>query len=1047
MNAPPPPDLRHPLRALLVAQFLGAFNDNAWKLIVTLLAIAAATTGLAGDAAEAAAHHETSLAFVVFLLPMLLVSLPAGTLADRLSKRTVILWTKALEVVLMAAATAILLLYPGDRDMALVVVAMMGVQSGVFSPAKYGILPEVLPHDRLSAGNGRLEMWTFLAIVLGTAAGGLMLQATHGYEWVAAALLLVLACAGLLAARGIPRVAAARADGGVIATVRDGWSAVRGDRTIWLSILGLALFWAVASALGQNVLVYSKLALGLSDATAGLPMAAVGIGIGVGGVAAGKLSNGKVELGLVPLGAVGMALFALLLGIVTPRFWGTLALMAALGMSAGLLLVPLNSLLQWRAPRDRRGSVIALSNVLVGAGMLGGTWAGGLLSSRGATVEQILLGIAVVTVLGTVWALYMLPEAFVRLGLVIATTTLYRLRIVGGNRVPRSGGVLLAPNHVSYMDGLFVIAAMDRPVRFLIDADIFRQPLLRPFMRILGGIPVSPAEGQEAILRALRDAGDALDRGEVVCIFPEGQITRTGGLLQFRRGIERVAAGRRAAIVPVNLDRVWGSVFSRAGGRFFFKLPKRLRYPVTVAFGEPLPADTPANDVRRSVADLAAEAWELRKEDRTTLHRRAIRVLRRRPWRFQFGDAGSPRLSRIQVLGSAVALGRALRAAWHGQERVGVMLPPSVGGALVNLAASMSGKVVVNLDGTRGADALEAAARRAGLRSVVTSRADCARAGVMPPEHLDHLWLEEFRDEIGTGDRVVARALALFAPARWIEWTCGNRRPRSVRDIAAIVFTSGTTGTPKAVPLTHFNLNANVEGVAQVLRPEPADRLLGILPLSHAFGTMATWFAVNCGIGTAFQSDALDAQAVGRTVAKYEVTLLLATPTLLALYTRACRPTQFGSLRVVFGGGEELTDDVRDAFEDRFGVRPFEGYGCTECGPVIAIGAPDFRAPGFYQPGSRRGFVGQPLPGTSLRVASPATFAPLPPGTDGLILVHGPGVFAGYLDDEDLTRNSFHEGWFVTGDAGSVDADGYVAITGRAGRRTTPRPNEGAGDE
>jgi acyl-[acyl-carrier-protein]-phospholipid O-acyltransferase/long-chain-fatty-acid--[acyl-carrier-protein] ligase len=1025
---------RHPLRALLVAQFLGAFNDNAWKLIVTLLAIAAATTGLSGAEAEAAAHHETSLAFVVFLLPMLAVSLPAGAIADRVSKRTVILGTKVLEVVLMAAATAVLLFRPGDRDLALVVVALMGVQSGLFSPAKYGILPEVLPHDRLSAGNGQLEMWTFLAIVLGTAAGGLMLQATGAAPWAAAAVLLVFAAAGLVAARGVPQVTAARAEGGVIATARDGWNAVRGERAIWLSILGLALFWAVASALGQNVLVYAKLALGLSDATAGLPMAAVGVGIGAGGIAAGRLSNGKIEMGLVPLGSVGMAVFATWLGLSTPAFWGTLALMAALGMSAGLLLVPLNALLQWRAPEDRRGSVIALSNVLVGLGMLGGTWAGGFLTSIGASVDHILLAIAAVTVLGTGWALYMLPEAFLRLGLVIATNTLYRLRIVGGNRVPSRGGVLLAPNHVSYMDGLFVIAATDRPVRFLIDADIFEHPLLRPFMRMMGGIPVSPKLGQEEILRALRAAGDALDRGEVVCIFPEGQITRTGSLLQFRRGLERIAGGRDAQIVPVHLDRVWGSVFSREGGRFFFKLPKRVPYPVTVAFGPPLPADAAANEVRGAVADLGAEAWELRKQDRTTLHRRAIRVLRRVPWRFQFGDAARPRLSRFGTLAGAIALGQALRKDWDGQERVGVLLPPSVAGALVNVAASMAGKVVVNLNYTLGTAGMEVVARKAGLRSVVTAKVFLAKADLIPPAHLRVVHLEDVKDAISAAGRLRAALLALLAPVRLIERACGNLRPQGVEDVATIVFSSGSTGEPKGVPLTHFNLNANVEGIAQVFRPERDDRLLGILPLFHAFGTMATWFALNRGMGVAFQPNPLDAQAVGKMVSKYRVTLLLATPTLLALYTRACKPTQFGSLRVVLGGAEKLTEEVADAFEDRFGIRPLEGYGCTECSPAIAVGTPDFRAPGFYQPGHRRGYIGQPLPGLALRIVDPLTRESLPAGRDGLVLVRGPSVFSGYLDDAERTSAAFHEGWYVTGDIGHVDADGYLAITDRASR-------------
>ncbi len=1030
MDAPKRPSLR----ALLVTQFLGAFNDNAWKLIVSLLAIKAATTGLDGSAAQSAAQTETSIAFIAFMLPMLLISLPAGAIADRISKRRVIIGTKALEVVLMAGATAILFVAPGHKVLSLAVLALMGVQSGLFSPAKYGILPEILPHNRLSAGNGQLEMWTFLAIVGGTAAGGIFLQASGESQWVAGALLLAFSVAGLAASFRIPEVAAARAEGGVVDTIRDGWTAVRGSREIWLSVLGLALFWGVANLLGQNVLVYSKLALGLSDATVGLPMAAVGVGIGIGGVAAGRLSNGKVEMGLVPLGAVGMALFASLLGLIKPDFWGTLFLMAALGTASGLLLVPLNSLIQWKAPKDRRGSVIALANVLQSFGMLAGTYAGGALARFGMSTGDILLVIAAITVVGTLWSLWVLPQAFLRLLLVLATNTAYRLRVIGLDRLPRKRGVLLAPNHVSFMDGLFVIAATDRPVRFLVDADIFKHPILRLGVRVLGGIPVSPKLGPEEINRALRAAGDALDQGEVVCIFPEGQITRTGGMQSFRRGIERIAGGRDAVIVPVHLDRVWGSIFSRSGGRFFTKLPKRIPYPVTVAFGEPLPVDTSATEVRCAVAELGADAWEIRERDRTTLHRRAIRVLRRRPWTLQFGDAQRPHLSRFKTLVGSIVLARKLAPLWEGQQRVGVMMPASVAGALVNIAASLCGKTIVNLNYTTGAAGLESVVRQAELRTVVSARVFCAKASVKLPTTTADIWLKDVADGIGPGDRIVAILLALFAPARLIEYACGNRSPQSVGDVATVIFSSGSTGEPKGIPLTHFNVNANVEAVAQVFRPERSDRLLGILPLFHSFGALALWFSVNREMPMAFQPNPLDAQAVGKIVSKYRVTLMLATPTLLSLYTRGCKPTQFGSLRLVVAGAEKLCDNVRDAFEDRFGVRPMEGYGATECAPAIAVGTPDFRAPGFYQPGSRRGYIGQPVPGMALKIVDAETFERVPHGQEGLVLVRGPNVFDGYLGRPDLTAAAFRDGWYITGDIGMQDNDGYLAITDRASR-------------
>ncbi len=1024
----------HPLRALLVTQFLGAFNDNAWKMIVVFLAIGAAQTDLTGDAAQAAAQTQTALAFVAFMLPLVLVSLPAGAIADRVSKRSVIIAMKVFEALIMAAACVVLWFQPEGGTAALFVLGLMGLQSGLFSPAKYGILPEILPHDRLSAGNGQLEMWTFMAIVLGTAGGGLLLTGADAAPWVAASVLLVLAIVGSVTSFGVPKVGRARDSGGLIDTVVGGWRAVRDDRPIWLSVLGLGLFWGVASLLGQNVLVYAKLVLDLSDTTAGLPMAAIGVGVGVGSVLAGKLSGGKVELGLVPLGAIMMSVFVLVLALAQPGLVGTLFVMGALGVSSGFLLVPLNALIQWRAPSDRVGSIIAMSNVLHGIGMLVGSFGMGFLAQAGMDVNDITLATGVIALLGTFWALWLLPSAGLRMGLVIATHTIYRLKVVDRDKLPAKGGVLLTPNHVSFADGLFVIASTDRPVRFLIDAEYFERPLLKPFVRALGTIPVSPRLGQDEILRALSAAGEALDRGEVVCVFPEGQITRTGGLLQFRRGMERIARHRKGVIVPINLDRVWGSVFSREGGRFLWKWPKKIPYPVTVVFGDPLPTDTSANVARKAVHALSTRAWEFRKADGRPLHRSAIRMFRRRRWRLAFADAAKPNVTRFKALVGVIALGRALRDSWDGRERIGVLMPPTVAGALVNIAAAAAGRTTVNLNYTAGRAGMEAAARIAGVDRVITAKAFLHKANLELPDGLEPIWLGEIAKGISDGDRFRAVLLALFATARGIERSLGRTQPASMDEVATIVFSSGSTGDPKGVPLTHFNLASNVDAVAQVFRPEKDDRMLGILPFFHAFGYMKLWFAAVHGMPSAFQANPLDAIAVGRTVQRYDVTLLLATPTLLSLYTRGCKPTHFGSLRVVVAGAEKMTDAVGQAFEDRFGIRPLEGYGATECAPVIAVGTPDFRARGFYQPGSRRGTVGTPVPGVSVEIVDPDTYAPLPLNTPGMIIVRGPNVMAGYLDRPDLTAAAMHEGWYVTGDIGTLDDDGFLRITDRLAR-------------
>ena len=1019
------------LRALLVTQFFGAFNDNAWRLIVTFLAIRALGSG----AGEAAAQAQTTMATLVLTVPLIIFSIPAGALCDRLSKRTVIVSMKLLEVSLMAAATFALLRDPGGGVLAWCVLGAMGAQSALFSPAKYGILPELLPHERLSMGNGLLEMFSTLAIIGGTVAGGLMLSASGDNTWIAAAVLFALSLVGVVAAFQVPAVPAARAKGGVLTTLGAGWRAARANRVLWLSVVGSAAFWLVASVLFQVVIVYVTTRLGLGERMASVALGVMMVGIAAGSIAAGRLSRGRVEYGLLPLGALMMAVLTVLFGVFAPGFGATVVLLALLGFAAGMLNVPLNALKQWHSPADRRGAVLAVGNIISYTGILAGSLGAGAAAAAGLSSQAIILIVALAVIGGSAWALYLLPDALLRFVLLLSTNTFYRLTIVAGENIPQRGGALLVPNHVSFVDAFLLLACTDRPVRFLADVSYYDHWLLRPFMRSLGAIPISSSGGPKLILQAMRDAGDAIERGEIVCIFPEGQITRLGMMLPFQRGFARIVKGRDVPIIPIFLDRVWGSIFSRAGGRFFTKVPTKLPYPVTISVGEPLPADTPLHDVRRHVRELGTEAWINRSHESRPLHHTLVRCFRRRPWRLAFADATRGELSRFKALVGAVALGRALRPHWEGQRNVGILLPSTVVGALMNIATALAGRVAVNLNFSTGKRGMEAAARQAGLKTVVTSALFVTKAELELPEGVEPIFLEELGKEIGAGGRIVAMVLALLAPVRLLERACGAEQPVRATDLATIIFSSGSTGEPKGVPLTHFNVDANLRACLQIVPITTRDRLMGMLPFFHSFGYTATlWMVGSVGVPAIYHPNPLDAASIGELVRKYRATIMFATPTLLQLYMRRITAGQFGSLRLVIAGAEKLRPAVADAFRDHFGVDPMEGYGVTETAPVLAVNVPDFRAPGLYQPGWRRGTVGQVLPGVSVRAVDPETYEVLPPGDEGMIIVRGPNVMKEYLDRPDLTVAAFHDGWYITGDIGVFDEDGFLRITDRYSR-------------
>ncbi|MCP9462945.1 MAG: AMP-binding protein, partial [Nitrospira sp.] len=529
-------------------------------------------------------------------------------------------------------------------------------------------------------------------------------------------------------------------------------------------------------------------------------------------------------------------------------------------------------------------------------------------------------------------------------------------------------------------------------------------------------------------------AGEALDNGELVCIFPEGQITGTGTLLPFRRGFERIMKGRTVPIIPVHLDRIWGSIFSFSGGRFVWKRPERIPYPVTLSFGAPQPSTTPAHEVRRLIRELGEAAWHLRKTDQEPLHRPVLRTWRRRPLGLAMADAARPRVTGFKALVGTISLARALKPHWEGQSRVGLLLPPSVPGALVNIAASVAGKTSINLNYTVGRAGLESAVKQASLKTVLTSRLFVEKAKLELPTGVTILWLEDLAKGIGAAQKLAALCLAFAAPLRFVEAACGRDRKVSMDDLATIIFSSGSTGEPKGVMLSHFSITSNVEGAAQVIHIDKHDRALGILPFFHSFGYLLLWLLARNGAGIVFHPSPLDVTAIGELCARYRVTLLIATPTFLQLYLRRCTPEQFGSLRVVLTGAEKLPLRLVDAFQAKFGITPVEGYGVTECSPVISANCPDYRAAGFYQVASRRGTVGQPLPGVSVRIVDPDTWELLSPGQPGLLLVKGPNVMQGYLGREDLTAQVIRDGWYITGDIASLDDDGFLTITDRLSR-------------
>jgi acyl-[acyl-carrier-protein]-phospholipid O-acyltransferase/long-chain-fatty-acid--[acyl-carrier-protein] ligase len=491
--------------------------------------------------------------------------------------------------------------------------------------------------------------------------------------------------------------------------------------------------------------------------------------------------------------------------------------------------------------------------------------------------------------------------------------------------------------------------------------------------------------------------------------------------------------GVEVPIVPVNLDGVWGSIFSFARGRFLWKIPRRIPYPVTVSFGTQMPPTSTAIEVRSAVQELQAEAFEQRKRRMRTLDRAFVRSARLYPWRFMMADGRTPKVSFASALTKTVFLARRLRRRVGDQEMVGLLLPPSVGGALTNFALSLLGRVPVNLNYTASSEVIGSCAKQCGIEAVITSKAFVER---FPKLEIPGrtVFLEDVAETPRVSEKLAALVSAWLLPQWLLKRSLGARR-RAVDDLATVIFSSGSTGDPKGVMLTHFNLTANIQQVSQVFMLGGRDKVLGILPFFHSFGFMAAlWMPAVNAVGVVYHPNPLDTKVINELVGKYKVTFLVATPTFLQAYMRRCSPENFGSLQYVLVGAEKLPDRVALAFEDAFGIKPLEGYGCTECSPVVSVNGRDFRAPGFRQVAARRGRIGHPLPGVSVRVVDIDTGEPVPPGTPGMLLVKGPNVMKGYLGKPEKSAEVMRDGWYTTGDVAMLEEDGFLRITDRLSR-------------
>jgi acyl-[acyl-carrier-protein]-phospholipid O-acyltransferase/long-chain-fatty-acid--[acyl-carrier-protein] ligase len=409
-----------------------------------------------------------------------------------------------------------------------------------------------------------------------------------------------------------------------------------------------------------------------------------------------------------------------------------------------------------------------------------------------------------------------------------------------------------------------------------------------------------------------------------------------------------------------------------------------------------------------------------------TLGSRFLRTAKRRWSSFAMADSTGRELTFGRALVGSLLLARAIRRIAPADANIGLLLPASVGGALANIAVIFAGKVVVNLNFTAGRESMDAAIERCAISTILTSHSFLKKAGLDPMP--DMVFLEDLLQETSGLSRGAMLAAARLMPAPLVEHLF--TAPAGPDALAAIIFSSGSTGVPKGVMLSHRNVLSNIDAATELFRLTPDDVVLGVLPFFHSFGfTVTLWLPMVVGFGAAYHPNPTDAKTIGELGARYGATVLISTPTFCTAYVRKILPEQFSKLRLAVVGAERLREPVAAAFKAKFGVELTEGYGCTEMAPVVAVNVPDAGSAGV-----QRGSVGRPMPGIQAMVVDPDTGEGPLVGKEGLLLVNGPNRMAGYLGEADLTRQAFRDGWYITGDIATIDVAGFIRITDRLSR-------------
>ncbi len=1014
---------------LFWCQFFAAFGDNFLKtalVFVILFAVSGANSGVL-----------ITLAGATLIAPFFLLSGLGGELADRYDKAWVAQRIKLTEIAAAAVAVAGFAFH--SLSLLFLAVFLFGTLASLFGPIKYGILPDLLERRELPSSNALIEGGTFLAILLGTIVAGIAANGNSNpihFAW----LMILTAMASWLSSLLIPKTSAGAPtlaiNPNIFASTASLIKQVRSDPRLWWGAMVASWFWLTGALVLSLLPPLVSFNVGGSEQVVTLYLTIFSVAVGIGSGLAAWLAAGRIVLLPTVIATVLLGLFALDLGwtasAVVPAasplsiaaYFGQphsihLAIdLAGLAVAGGLFIVPVFTAVQVWAGTDRRARVIAAVNVLNAAFMVGGAIALAILQKLGLGTPLLFALIGAANLVVAIAIGMTMPASWLNDFLSIVFRAFFRLEVKGLENVDKAGpNAIIALNHISFLDPPLAVSILPKRPVFAIDVAMSKHWWIQPFLKFVRTMALDPLKpfSLRALINAVRD-------GNMLVIFPEGRITVTGSLMKVYDGAAMIADKSDAMIVPVRIEGPEATIFSRLKST---QVRRRLFPKITVTVLEPvqLKVDPEIKGrKRRQVAGAALYTimsdmiFRTTSTDRTVIEALIEAAKLHGPGWIAVEDPVSGQLTYKRMLTAAAILGRKLMPLAPEGRALGVMLPTS-NGAVVTLFAVMSaGRVPAMINFTAGATSVLAACRAAAVDTVITSRAFVEKGRLdnlvaQIEKQVRIVYLEDIRKTIGFPDK-------LSGLLHWKKPLV----PRKPDDWAVILFTSGSEGLPKGVVLSHRNMLANVAQAAARIDFGREDKLFNVLPVFHSFGlTAGTVLPLVSGVSTYLYPSPLHYRTVPELVYGTCATVLFGTDTFLNGYARVANPYDFRSLRYVLAGAEPVKESTRLIYLEKFGLRVLEGYGVTECSPVMALNTPMF---------NKFGTVGRLLPGMEAKLEKVE-------GVDegGRLFIKGPNVMLGYLRaDNPGVLEAPPEGWHDTGDIVAIDEQGFVAIKGRAKR-------------